>query len=397
MRKSVAIIGGGSAGLLLAAFLDPTLFEVSIYERKKAPGRKLLVAGKGGFNLTHSEAIDDFVHRYHPPGFLDTALRYFDNTDLRNWLADMGIPTFVGTSKRVYPIKGIKPMEVLQKIIDLLASNGVRFHYDHYWSGWNSQGDLTFDTGLKIQADYVVFAMGGASWKVTGSDGNWSSLFKNEGIGTIPFIAANCAFNIDWSSDFIEKNGGKPLKNITISCGEQTCKGEVVLTTFGLEGNAIYALSYEIQDQLAKGGLARITIDLKPQFSKEEILAKLSSSKKNTTKALLDILKLSNAQVQLLKTVISKEDYLCKSTLAYKIKSLELVVNAASPIEEAISTMGGIDLNEIDVNFELKSKPHHFCIGEMLDWNAPTGGYLLQACFSMGVYLAAHLNSQEKG
>jgi len=396
MKKSVAIIGGGSAGLLLAAFLDPSLFEVCIYERKKAPGRKLLVAGKGGFNLTHSEPMADFVQRYHPADFLKPALRFFDNTALRNWLNDLGIPTFIGSSKRVYPIKGIKPMEVLQKILDCLKSNQVSTVYEQLWTGWNEKQQLTFASGLVVQADYVVFAMGGGSWKVTGSDGIWADCFKESGISIVPFRAANCAFNIDWDADFILQYGGIPLKNISISCGGKSRKGEVVVTDFGLEGNAIYALSHEIQSALAKGGTATITIDLKPPFSEEEILKKLNSSHKNITKILLDVVKLSKAQVQLIKTRVSKEEYLNKSSLSKAIKSLELTVNKASTIDEAISTMGGVALDQVDANFKLKGLSSQYCIGEMLDWNAPTGGYLLQACFSMGAFLAHHLNAIEK-
>jgi len=396
MKKSVAIIGGGSAGLLLAAFLDPSLFEVCIYERKKSPGRKLLVAGKGGFNLTHSEPIADFVQRYHPAGFLDPALQFFDNMALRIWLNNLGIPTFIGSSKRVYPIKGIKPMEVLQKILDCLKSNQVCTNYEQLWTGWNEKQQLTFASGLVVQADYVVFSMGGASWKVTGSDGTWADLFKASGISIVPFKAANCAFNIDWDTSFIQQYGGVPLKNISISCGDKICKGEVVLTDFGLEGNAIYALSHEIQSALAKEGVATITIDLKPPFSEDEILKKLNSSHKNTTKILLDVLKLSKAQVQLIKTKLSKEEYLYKPSLSKAIKSLKLTVNKATTIDEAISTMGGVALDQVDPNFKLKGLSNQYCIGEMLDWNAPTGGYLLQACFSMGAFLAQHLNAIEK-
>ena len=396
MKKTVVIIGGGAAGLLLAAFLDPSLFEVNIYERKKAMGRKLLVAGKGGFNLTHSEPIDDFVQRYQPVDFLELALRNFDNTALRNWLLKLDIPTFVGSSKRVYPEKGIKPMAVLQKIIDVLHTNQVTVNYEELWTGWNEEGALTFASKKEVQADYVVFCMGGGSWKVTGSDGLWTGLFKEAGIGIIPFKASNCGFEIDWKSDFMDTYGGEPLKNITISCKEKTCKGEVVLTNFGLEGNAIYALSYHIQKDLEKKGFAIIHIDLKPQFTEEEVFVKLTSSRKNTTKTLLDVLKLSKAQVALLKTILSKDDFLNKSSLSKAVKHLELTIVGVASIDEAISTMGGVDLKQVNDNFELNARPNHYCIGEMLDWNAPTGGYLLQACFSMGAFLAKHLNSLEK-
>lgn len=396
MKKSVAIIGGGAAGLLLATFLDPSLFKVSIYERKKAMGRKLLVAGKGGFNLTHSEPISRFVNRYQPVHFLEAALRFFDNMALRNWLLSIGVPTFIGTSKRVYPEKGIKPMAVLQKIIDLLISNRVIVHYEECWTGWNDKGALTFSSGIEVEATYVIFALGGGSWSVTGSDGSWTRLFRDAGIVIQPFKAANCSVQIEWNTGFIAENGGAPLKNIAISCAGKRCKGEVVLTDFGLEGNAIYALSSEVQKELHENGEARIQFDLKPQFTNKEVLEKIISSRKNTTKTLLDVLKLSKSQVALLKTTLSKEEFLCKSTLARAVKSLELIIVGVAPIDEAISTMGGVDLNQVNSNFELISKSNHFCIGEMLDWNAPTGGYLLQACFSMGAFMANHLNTQKK-
>lgn len=396
MKKTVAIIGGGAAGLMLSVFLDPNLFEVTIYERKKTMGRKLLVAGKGGFNLTHSEPIADFIQRYQPTDFLEAALRSFDNTALRNWLLTLDIPTFVGTSKRVYPKKGIKPMMVLQRIIDVLHTNQVTVNYEELWAGWNEQGALTFASKKEVKVDYVVFCMGGGSWKVTGSDGAWTSLFKDAGIGIVPFIAANCAVEIAWKPDFIAKNGGEPLKNITITCNGETRKGEVVLTDFGLEGNAIYALSYQIQQELAKNGTSKIQIDLKPQFTEKEVLEKIRASRKNATKTLLDVLKLSKAQISLLKTMLSKEEFLNKSILATAVKRLELMIIGVASIDEAISTMGGVDLKEVNDTFELKTTPTHFCIGEMLDWNAPTGGYLLQACFSMGAFLAKHLNSLER-
>ena len=392
MKKKVAIIGGGPAALVFAAKLDEQQFDVTIYEKNKSVGRKFLVAGKGGFNLTHSESINDFIHRYTPTNFLEKSLLAFSNTDLRDWLNDVGIPTFLGSSKRVYPEKGIKPIEVLNKILAVLEAKNVAFQFEKEWKGWDEQNRLLFNENEIIEADLVVFALGGGSWKVTGSAGDWLSTFKEKGISTVPFKPANCAYQIDWKKDFIDKQSGAPLKNIALSCGENSQKGELVVTDFGLEGNAIYALSPQIQMELDTKGKAEIFIDLKPQLTSEEILIKLTKSSKKLSQFLIDELKLSRTQVDLLKNELSKEEFLNPSILVSKIKSLSLSVNSASELDEAISTIGGISLNSVDENFQIEQLPNHYCIGEMLDWNAPTGGYLLQACFSMGVALAENLN-----
>jgi hypothetical protein len=394
MKKSVAIVGGGPAALMLAAFLDPRLFSVTIYEQNKSLGRKFLVAGKGGFNLTHSEEINAFLARYTPKVFLEKTLLEFDNQALRTWLSEIEIPTFVGTSKRVYPVKGIKPIEVLNRILTVLEQNEVTINTMHQWCGWTEKGHLQFKEKPPVMADYVVFALGGASWKVTGSDGSWLDWFGQRGIATKIFKPANCAYEVNWPSSFLQKNEGQALKNIAIRCGAQIQKGEAVITQFGLEGNAIYALSPMIQPLLDKEGIAPVFIDLKPQLELAVIQDRIEASKeKNTAQTLKKALKLSPVKVALIKSQLSKADYQDPQQLAKGIKDLPLQVLAAAPIDQAISTTGGIDLSSINAHFELKQLPNHFCIGEMLDWNAPTGGYLLQACFSMGVALARHLNS----
>lgn len=395
MKKSIAIIGGGPSALLLAAFLNSKKFDVTIYEKKKSLGRKFLVAGKGGFNLSHAERMDDFIDRYTPNVFLRAVLLNFTNDDLRTWLEEIGIPTFVGTSNRIYPTKGIKPIEVLHKILAILKEKKVQIKTGDKWIGWSKNNHLIFDSGATVQADYVVFALGGGSWKVTGSDGSWKDLFEDKEIKTNPFQASNCAFKIDWSSDFILKNEGKPLKNISITCDEKSQKGEVVLTRFGLEGNAIYALSPQIQNQLQDQKEAQVFIDLKPSFSLQKIKDRIQNSKeKKISDTLRKVLKLSSTQTNFLKSQLTKDEFLDLNLLAQKIKKLPLAIIATAPIDEAISTTGGIDLDEINTFFELKKMENHFCIGEMLDWNAPTGGYLLQACFSMGWWLAKYLNER---
>ncbi|MGH1434487.1 MAG: NAD(P)/FAD-dependent oxidoreductase [Lewinella sp.] len=395
MKQTVAIIGGGPAALILAAFLDQQQFETTIYEKNKTVGRKFLVAGKGGFNLTHSEPMPAFVGRYTPTNFLQPALTRFSNEHLRQWLDGIGIPTFVGSSKRVYPTKGIKPIEVLQKILAVVETKGARILTDHTWTGWGEDNTLLFVEQMPVKADYTVFALGGGSWKVTGSDGSWLPAFAKKGIATMAFKPANCAYRIDWPAAFLAKNEGQPLKNIAISCDSSIQKGEVVITRFGLEGNAIYALSPQIQAQLDEEQKATVFLDLKPMFTEEDILQRLLSSREKTmTSTLRRGLKLGRAQMDLLHAFLSKEDYLTPDKLAPNIKRLPLTILDSAPLDEAISTTGGIALGSVDAHFELSQMPQTFCIGEMLDWNAPTGGYLLQACFSMGVFLADYLNGK---
>jgi uncharacterized flavoprotein (TIGR03862 family) len=394
MKKTIAIIGGGPSAFAAAAFLNPEDFDVSIYERNKAVGRKFLVAGKGGFNLTHSEGIETMISRYSNDAPLASALRAFTNEDLRAWLKEIGVPTFVGSSKRVYPEEGIKPIEVLSSILKTLEDKDVQIHYQNYWTGWNETGDLTFQSGETISPDYTIFSLGGGSWKVTGSDGSWRDIFSSQGIETTPFLPANCAYRVNWNEAFIEKAEGQPLKNIALECRGKRCSGELVITQFGLEGNAIYALSSEIQAQLSNTGTATVFLDLKPALNGETVLNRLTRSNKKTTEALKNHLKLSKVQVQLLKSLLNKEEFTDLQILAERIKSLPIQLESAAPIDEAISTTGGISMAAINDNFELNDLSNTFCIGEMLDWNAPTGGYLLQACFSMGFALAHHLNNR---
>lgn len=396
MKKSVSIIGGGAAGLTLAAWLDPALFEVTIYEKNKALGRKFLVAGKGGFNLTHGEALEDFIQQYTPVEFLKLALTNFTNVDLRIWLESIGIPTFEGSSHRIYPLKSIKPIEVLNKLIALVSTRGTQFVYQDVWKGWNDNNELVFESGKTVKSDIVVFALGGGSWKVTGSDGKWINVFKKKGISTSDLRPSNCAYQVNWSLDFIEKNAGKPLKNISLKCLNKTKKGELVVTNFGLEGNAIYALSPEIQCELDRTGIAEVYIDFKPQFTLAFVKEKIQKSSLKTTEILSKVFRLSRVQIDLIKSTLTKEEYNNNLILANSIKHLKLTILRPATLDEAISTTGGIDLKQLEDNYQLRLLKNHYCIGEMLDWNAPTGGYLLQACFSMAVFLATDLNQKFK-
>lgn len=394
-KKKISIIGGGPSAFLLACFLDPEKFSVTIYEKNKTFGRKFLVAGKGGFNLTHSETTQELINRYTPTGFLDKALQNFTNTDFRNWLDTIAIPTYIGSSKRVYPKQGIKPIEVLNAIAKTLKEKGVTVKYEHTFSGWNNTDEPLLNK-VAIKTDYTIFCLGGASWKITGSDGKWLDSFSEKGIKTKIFQGSNCGYKINWNKDFIKNHEGTPLKNITISCDTKLQKGEAVITTFGLEGNAIYGLSPQIRAQLAANLKAAIYIDFKPSLSIENLYAKMQvSGYKNTSQILKKEIKLSAAQIDLLKAYVSKEEYLNKEILAKKIKSFPLEILNTASIDESISTVGGIDLSAISQNFELEKLANQFCIGEMLDWDAPTGGYLLQGCVSTGVWLAKYLNTAD--
>jgi len=393
MKKKVAIIGGGTASLFLAAFLDSNIFEVTIFEKKNTLGRKFLVAGDGGFNLTHSEELAVLKSRYTPCGFFDDILAHFGNVDLRKWLLGLGIPTFVGTSGRVFPEKHIKPIQVLKAMEAHLIKNKVKWVCNKTFSGWNEENALLFDGQEVVQSDYVVFGLGGASWKITGSDGAWLDIFKQKGIDTVPFVAANCACKIDWQPEFIDQYAGTPLKNIAVSLGDKVQKGEAVLTKFGIEGNAIYSLSPQIQADLTAKKMAIVYIDFKPALDLPTLIDKIRQSKSNVTTALKENIKLPRVVLDLLKMSLTKAEFLDIAILAQRIKKFPLTISDFAPIDEAISTAGGVSLAAINANFELKTLKNHFCIGEMLDWNAPTGGYLIQACASMGVYLANHFNN----
>jgi len=271
----------------------------------------------------------------------------------------------------------------------------VEIKYEHKWSGWSEDRELIFNDSIKVKSDITIFALGGGSWKVTGSDGAWLDIFEKNNIETLPFTPANCAYGVDWQKGFIGRNAGKPLKNISISCFGKSQKGEVVITEFGLEGNAIYALSPQIQEILNKKGEATILIDLKPTVELEALVDKMRKARNpKTTEILRRYVKLSPSKLDLVKMTLSREEYIDIDTLAKKLKALPVTLTAAAPIDEAISTAGGISLSSVNSNFELNEVPNTYCIGEMLDWNAPTGGYLLQACFSMGVGIAKALNEK---
>lgn len=394
--KNITIIGGGPAALMLAAQLNTQKYQVTLYEKKKTVGRKFLVAGEGGLNLTYSSSLEALINQYFPSDFMNPIIRQFTNEDLIHWLNTLEIPTFIGSSNRVFPAVELKPIEVLKKIVSYIKTRNITFKLDTKWIGWNEKGNVCFENTKDVESDIVVFALGGASWKVTGSDGEWREKFEEQGISVQPFRAANCAFEVAWNINFINTHAGKPLKNIALTFNKLSAKGELVISKFGLEGNAIYALSHQMQEKLLTEENIVIHLDLKPTMTVSQIKAKYKNSKRSkVTDILKKDLNLDRTAIGLLKQFSNKETFSNPDLLVEIIKSVPINIKSAGELDEAISSLGGISLDEIDANFQCKKAPNSYAIGEMLDWYGPTGGYLLQGCFSMGFALAKHLNSLE--
>lgn len=390
----INIYGGGPSALILAYELSKNGgFVVHIYEKNKALGRKFLVAGKGGFNLSHNLSSSEIVSYYEPNNLLHEALKIFPPATLQNWFQVLGINTYVGSSNRIFPIKGIKPIEVLSKIISAIQKNkNVNFHFNHSFCGFKD-GKIqvrTNETLKLIEGAFHIFALGGKSWKITGSDGIWAEYFRNEGIHVNEFEPSNCGLEVNWPLEFKKSYAGKPLKNIEVSFKNTKLAGELMISDYGIEGNSIYPISNSVYRDLLLHKTTEITIDLKKTWLKKEIQRKLANAKGNTVNRLRTI-KLSTTAIALLKLHCNKEEWLDWDILSAKMKSLKLTITGTRPIDEAISTRGGIATAEITSEFELKKKKNHFVIGEMIDWDTQTGGFLLQGCFSMGFFLSQKL------
>ncbi len=387
-KPTVAIVGGGPAGMIAADVLAPQC-DVHVYEQGKSIGRKFLVAGQGGFNITNSAEGDDLLARYAPHGFMDEALTGFGPAHLRAWLGEMGIDTFVGTSGRVFPAKGIKPIDVLQAIRDRLHGRGVQFHLEHTFTGFDADMHpiLAKNDGTQevVRSAHVLFALGGASWPVTGSNGSWADAFTRAGIEVTHFRSSNCGVHVPWPTTFVQAHAGKPLKNIAVQAGDRTIKGEATVTEHGLEGNAIYPIVPILREALERGEPAFLHIDLKPNNTSEQLLLKLSgSSPQDYPKGL----HLDRVQLAMVKALTPKERFFSPMHLVEDSKHLRVPVTALRPLDEAISTVGGIRPQDLDAHFALRAFPHLYTVGEMVDWDAPTGGFLLQGCFAMGHHAA---------
>lgn len=390
----VVIVGGGPAGLMAAEVLSalPGL-AVDVYDAMPSVGRKFLMAGKGGMNITHSEPLPDFVGRYGArAGQLAPWLAAFSPTALRDWIHSLGIDTFVGTSGRVFPTE-MKAAPLLRAWLHRLRSQGVHFHVRHRWLGWSGDGlrFATPDGEIVVQAAAVILALGGGSWARLGSDGAWVPVLRDSGIDVAPLKPANCGFDVAWSPYFSERFAGQPVKPVVASCAGQTRQGEFNITATGIEGGLVYALSAPLRDVLARDGHAALTLDLAPGRSIERLAADLARPRGRDSLAnhLRRRAGIEGVKAALLRELCPPETLAAPALLAAAIKALAVPVGATRPIDEAISTAGGVSFAALDEALMLHGKPGVFCAGEMVDWEAPTGGYLLTACLASGRVAAA--------
>jgi uncharacterized flavoprotein (TIGR03862 family) len=410
-KKQVIIIGGGSAGLMAAQEAVKAGLQVDVYDAMPSVGRKFLLAGKGGLNLTHSEAAEPFVSRFGARhGEIGAILAQFGAAEVQAWAHGLGVQTFVGSSGRVFP-KDMKAAPLLRAWLHQLRVAGVRFHMRHRWLGWvDSAQDGEFGQHLQfatptgnvtVQADAVVLALGGGSWARLGSDGAWVLVLEKQGVQVKPLLPSNCGFDVGWSTYFADKFAGQPFKTVSITVPSSNSsnlgllprfqkQGEFVATSTGIEGSLVYAASSWLRDDIAATGTATFYLDLLPDRTVEQVLAEVRHPRgsRSLVSHLKSRLKLDGVKVALLYEMLGKEAMNDTAALAAGIKALPITLKSARPIDEAISSAGGVAFEGMNAKLMLhaseKLPKGVFCAGEMLDWEAPTGGYLLTACLSSG-------------
>jgi uncharacterized flavoprotein (TIGR03862 family) len=392
----IVVVGAGPAGLMAAETLAEAGCDVRLFDAMASAGRKFLLAGRGGLNLTHSEEIETFLSRYGAAAaHLRPAVEAFSPAALRQWCDDLGEASFVGTSGRVFP-KSFKASPLLRAWLRRLATLQVTLHPRHRWVGWDTDGALKFETpeaSFSYKADATVLALGGASWPRLGSDGGWMDILARAGIPLAPLQPSNCGFGVGWSQKFRERFAGEPIKGAAFSFNGRTVRGEAVVTESGIEGTAIYALSPDLRDAILTRGEAVVRIAQRPDLAPDDIAARLrrsaQSGKPSLATLLRKALKLPPVAVGLLyEDALLRNENLSAQTpdgLAARVNDLPIRLTRIAPIGRAISTAGGVRFDAIDSDFMLRERPGVFVAGEMLDWEAPTGGYLLQASFATGV------------
>jgi uncharacterized flavoprotein (TIGR03862 family) len=387
------VIGAGPAGLMAAEVLAQSGARVTIYDAMPSAGRKFLMAGRGGLNLTHSVALPEFLMRYGAAkSHLAPAVEAFPPDALRAWSEELGQPTFVGSSGRVFP-QAFKASPLLRAWLRRLDAMGVKFELRHRWTGWDQNGKLLFQTAdgqHVVGSSATVLALGGASWPRLGSDGGWVETLVTRGVLIKPLLPSNCAFGVRWSPVFQERYAGHPLKNIALRFGGSIVRGEIMLTQTGIEGSPVYALSAPLREEIHTHGSAVLFVALRPDMSTPELAARLNAPRGKNPVAthLRRKLKLTPAAIGLIQeAALALGDPLAvmpMDELAINVNSVPVFLTSIAPIARAISTAGGISFDELDPDFMIRKLPGVFAAGEMLDWEAPTGGYLLQASFATG-------------
>lgn len=393
-ERRVAVIGGGPAGLFAAEHLRAAGLAVDLYESKSSPGRKFLIAGKGGLNLTHSEPRPQFDARYRERQPIVAGwLEGLDADALRRWAQGLGVETYVGSSGRVFPVDR-KAAPLLRGWVRRLKEQGVRFHVQHRWSGWNEEGSLRLETpngAVSVHADATVLALGGGSWPQLGSDGSWVDSLAARGVDIAPLQAANCGFDVAWSEHFRQRHAGSPLKPVIAHWTDlqgqpQQLQGECVASEYGIEGSLIYALAADLRETLNRDGNAQLLLDLVPGRDLERLRADLDRPRKGRSfgEHLRRAAGLDAPKAALLFEVLGKDAGNDLDAVACTLKRLPLAVLRPRPMAEVISTAGGVRIEAMNEGLMLNALPGVFCAGEMLDWEAPTGGYLLTACYASG-------------
>ncbi len=394
IAAKVAVIGAGPAGLMAAEVLLAGGAKVDLFDAMPSVGRKFLMAGRGGLNFTHSEPSDKFIARYgQHRGPIEPLLADFGSDALRAWVHALGIETFVGSSGRVFPTE-MKAAPLLRAWLRRLRQAGLTLHMRHKWEGFESEGGLRFTTPLgplTVQADAVVLALGGGSWPQLGSDGAWMQALAARSVPLAPLLPSNCGFDVGWSDYFKTKFAGTPVKSVVATLADSSessrgRKGEFMITETGIEGGLIYGLSAAARDMIALKGAATLSVDLLPAKDTKELLQDLSRprGKNSLSNYLRKYAGIDGVKAGLLREVLTPADFDNPAHLAATIKALPLKLRAARPLAEAISTAGGVKFEGLNDNLMTQALPGVFCAGEMLDWEAPTGGYLLTACFASG-------------